>query len=103
MSDILGKRALALGNMFKATQPGISEFLAHCQRIPPNDISLRLSSPEVAAQLARLDGVELRILRNLLDEVRLQGEAERLYLEAAHWDLVADRVKDELSSRGKEA
>lgn len=103
MSDSLGKKALALADMFRATQPGISDFLAYCQRIPTNDVSLHLSSPEVAARLGRFNAVGLRILGDLLDEVRLQGEAERLYPEAAHWDLIADRVKDELSLRGREA
>ena len=88
-----------LAARFKDHQPDISAFLEYCRQIPPKEASLSLSSLEVAARLGRLDSVGLRILAELLDEVRIQGEADQLYHEAAYWDLIADRVKDELASR----
>lgn len=99
MSDTLGKMARDLASRFDAGGPDISDFLRYLRHISPSDAALHLSSDAVTDLLGRFNPVRLRILVELLDEVRIQGEAERLHLEAAYWDLVADRVKDELSSR----
>jgi hypothetical protein len=99
VSDVLGRAALTLGARFKEARPQILAFLEYCEGIPRRDAGNCLGSPDVQARLNDLDPLGLRILAEVLDEVRIKGETEHLYREAAFWDLIADRVKDELSLR----
>jgi hypothetical protein len=99
MSDTLGRMARTLASRFNEGGTDISDFLDYFRHVTPSDAAFHLGSPTVTDLLGRLNPVSLRILVELLDEVRIQGEAERLYPEAAYWDLIADRVRDELSSR----
>jgi hypothetical protein len=99
MSDTLGRMARTLASRFNEGGSDISDFLEYLRHIPPSDVACHLGSPAVTDLLGRLNPVRLRILVELVDEVRIQGEAEHLHPEAAYWDLIADRVKDELSSR----
>jgi ABC-type transporter Mla MlaB component len=99
VTTILDKVALSLASRFREGQQGISDFIEHVRQIPPIDAASHLSSSDVADLLGRLDSVGLRLLAELLDEVRIQGEEKRLFSEAAYWDLIADRVRDELLSR----
>ena len=99
MSDTLGRMARILASRFNEGGADISDFLEYLRHIPPSDVAFHLGSPAVTDLLGRLNPVRLRILVELVDEVRIQGEAEHLHPEAAYWDLIADRVKDELSSR----
>ena len=50
-------------------------------------------------RLDGLDSVTLRLLSEVLNEMKSWYENKQLYAEAAYWDLVADRIKDEIISR----
>jgi len=99
MPDTLLRIALGLALRFNDTQPDIRLFVESLRSAQATDARSYLSSPETETLLAELDSTALILLAELLDEVRLQGESRRLYREAAFFDLVSDRVKDELISR----
>ena len=100
MSHGLNKSALLLAARFKSTWPGIPAFLEMLTEVDPGEAPAYLGSSEMRARLQNLNKVELRLLADLIDEIRVQGEARHFYREAAYWDLVADRVRDELATRG---
>ena len=83
---------------FKA-HPQLSAFLNYCERLPSRDAPRVLSSTDMQNRLDGVDSVTLRLLSELLHEMKSWYENRQLYPEAAFWDLVSDRIKDEINSR----
>ena len=81
------------------THPQLSAFLNYCERLPPRDAACVLSSTDMQKRLDGVDSVTLRLLSEVLNEMKSWYENKQLYAEAAFWDLVADRIKDEINSR----
>lgn len=83
----------------RQSQPGIYSFIRDCSLTKPTRIVEFIESSDVKARVAAFDKVALIILSEVLDEIRTSSEKQSRHLEAASWDLVADRIKDALSER----
>jgi hypothetical protein len=79
--------------------PQISAFIEHCSYEADEEIVRALSQPATRSLLEGLDSVAIQLLSEILDEARFNLEEKKNFREAAYWDLVADRVKDEINRR----
>jgi hypothetical protein len=81
------------------SHPQLSAFLNYCERLPRRNAACALSSTDLQKRLDGLDAVTLRLLSEILNEMKSWHENNQLYADAAYWDLVADRINDEINSR----
>ena len=95
----LDKDSLDLLERLRASHPDIVFFLSNCSQVAPADMVTFLKSREVEVRLSTFGHTSLIMLHEVLRSIRENMEIRNRYLEAASWDLLSDRVADELSKR----
>jgi hypothetical protein len=94
---MMTNNSFPLAARFKC-HPEVLRFLQYCEGLEYQDAT-RLGQHDVQRRLDAVDLVALQLLTEVLYEMRTWYEKEHRYREAAYWDLVADRIEDEIVSR----
>lgn len=95
----LDRESLGLLGRLRKFQPEIFFFVHDCSLIAPSGIVEFIESRDVEDRLTSFNHTTLLLLLEVLHSIRTNLETRNRHLEAASWDILADRISDELTKR----